>query len=132
MGDAEIRAIIYLSKERENPNRAEIDRVYVAEQMNKRNVAMTLLWNEYCDKALHANRDPLMHAAFESGSMRIEQQCALSIRSWSKFRLTGWRHDASMRFRYLRNFEGVSLYCMPSVLIIFIRYSKISVTNPCL
>lgn len=64
MTDAAIRSVIYPPRQRKEQNRAGIDHAYVNEQLQKRGVTMTLLWNEYCDKALETGKQPLMFTAF--------------------------------------------------------------------
>lgn len=56
MTDAAIRKVIYPQKKRRDKTRAEVDHGHIAEQMNERGVTMTLLWNEYCDKALQTGK----------------------------------------------------------------------------
>ena len=87
--DGDIKAILYPPEDVVRKKRAAIDHEYVAKEVKRRGVTMTLLWNEYCDNALARGEEPYMLTAFTSShrkwlreqgvSMHIEHGIAESI-----------------------------------------------------
>ena len=64
MGDAAIRATLYPPKTASDSLKAEIDHEHVAAEMGRPGVTMTVLWGEYCERALASGREPYMYSAF--------------------------------------------------------------------
>ncbi len=64
--DEDLKNILYPPKERINDKKAPIDHEYVAKELKRRGVTLTLLWSEYCDDALSRGEEPYMLTAFNS------------------------------------------------------------------
>jgi transposase len=64
LGDAQIRARLYPPQDRSDPKKAEIDHEWVQRELGRRGVTMTLLWNEYAERAVAAGSSPYMYSAF--------------------------------------------------------------------
>ena len=62
--DEAIRARIYPPQDRSDRTKAEIDHEWVQREMGKRGVTMSLLWNEYMERAVLAGKMPYMYSAF--------------------------------------------------------------------
>lgn len=73
MDDAAIRSAIYPSKKRQAHLKAEIDCAQIAVELKRRGMTMTLLWNEYCDRALSRGEQPYMYSAFCNQYRRFAQ-----------------------------------------------------------
>lgn len=64
MNDAAIRAAIYPKKPRADASKAGIDHERVSTEMGRPGVTMSLLWSEYCERALALGKEPYMYSAF--------------------------------------------------------------------
>ena len=64
MGDEALRARLYPPQDRSDATKAEIDHEWVQREMGRRGVTMTLLWNEYAERAVLAGRTPYMYSSF--------------------------------------------------------------------
>ena len=64
MGDEAIRSRLYPPQDRSDPAKAEIDHEWVQREMGRRGVTMTLLWNEYAERAVLAGKTPYMYSSF--------------------------------------------------------------------
>ena len=64
MGDEAIRARLYPPQDRSDAGKAEIDHEWVQREMGRRGVTMTLLWNEYAERAVLAGLKPYMYSSF--------------------------------------------------------------------
>ena len=64
MNDASLKAIPFPPKAKQDANKHPIDHKHVEREMGRRGMTMTLLWNEYCDSAISAGKEPYMYSAF--------------------------------------------------------------------
>ena len=64
MNDASLKAILFPPKAKQDANKHPIDHKHVEREMGRRGMTMTLLWNEYCDSAISAGKEPYMYSAF--------------------------------------------------------------------
>lgn len=64
MDDKAIRLAIYPEKNRKSKDKAAIDHERTAEELKRRGMTMSLLWNEYCGSALAQGKEPYMYSAF--------------------------------------------------------------------
>lgn len=64
MNDASLKAILFPPKAKQDANKHPIDHEHVEREMGRRGMTMTLLWNEYCDSAISAGKEPYMYSAF--------------------------------------------------------------------
>lgn len=64
MNDASLKAILFPPKAKQDANKHPIDHRHVEREMGRRGMTMTLLWNEYCDSAISAGKEPYMYSAF--------------------------------------------------------------------
>lgn len=64
MNDAAIRAAIYPKKPRVDASKAAIDHERVSAEMGRPGVTMSVLWSEYCERALASGKEPYMYSAF--------------------------------------------------------------------
>ena len=64
LGDAALREILYPKETSQVGNRAELDYEHITEELMRKGVTLTLLWNEYCDGALLAGKEPLLYSQF--------------------------------------------------------------------
>ena len=54
MNDPALQAILFPPRAKSDSAKHPIDHPHVDEEMSRRGMTMTLLWNEYCDEALSA------------------------------------------------------------------------------
>ena len=64
MNDASLKAIPFPPKAKQDANKHPINHKHVEREMGRRGMTMTLLWNEYCDSAISAGKEPYMYSAF--------------------------------------------------------------------
>lgn len=64
MNDAALKAVLFPPKAKQDVDKHPIDHEYVEGEMGRRGMTMTLLWNEYCDSAISAGKEPYMYSAF--------------------------------------------------------------------
>lgn len=64
MNDPALQAILFPPRAKSDSAKHPIDHPHVDEEMSRRGMTMTLLWNEYCDEALSAGKEPYMYSAF--------------------------------------------------------------------
>lgn len=64
MDDAAIRAVIYPKRSHKSKNKAPIDFEKISIELVKRGMTMSLLWDEYCERALAEGKEPYMYSAF--------------------------------------------------------------------
>jgi len=63
MDDSTIRSILY-PKRQQLSTRTAVDYAYIDKELHKRGVTLTLLWNEYCEKALSQGGVPYQYTQF--------------------------------------------------------------------
>lgn len=63
MDGAAIRAVVYPKRSRKATDKAEIDFVHVSEELGRRGMTMSLLWNECCGNAAARGEGPYMYSA---------------------------------------------------------------------
>ena len=64
MNDAALKAALFPPKAKQDADKHPIDHGHVEREMARRGMTMTLLWNEYCDSATSAGKEPYMYSAF--------------------------------------------------------------------
>ncbi len=64
MTDTAIRNALYPPKGKADSNKADIPHEHVAQELERRGMTMMLLWNEYCESALAAGKEPYQYSSF--------------------------------------------------------------------
>ncbi len=64
MNDAALQAALFPPKEKSTGGKYPIDHEFIEKEMGRRGMTMTLLWNEYCESATSAGKEPFMYSAF--------------------------------------------------------------------
>lgn len=64
MSDSILQAVLFPPKAKSDSGKHPIDHERVEREMGRRGMTMTLLWNEYCDEATSAGKEPFMYSAF--------------------------------------------------------------------
>ena len=64
MNDAALQAALFPPKEKSTGGKYPIDHELIEKEMGRRGMTMTLLWNEYCESATSAGKEPFMYSAF--------------------------------------------------------------------
>ena len=64
MTDEAIRQAIYPKKPKTDRTKAAIDHEYIARELTRPGVTMTVLWQEYCESCSGTDKEPYMYSAF--------------------------------------------------------------------